>query len=52
MIAKLVLQAVWDPLLIRWECDGTGQGKLCDYFVPLCAFVIILCDILKSNLIG
>jgi hypothetical protein len=26
--------------------------KLCDYIVPLCAFVIILCDILKYNLIG
>jgi hypothetical protein len=25
--------------------------KLCDYFVPLCAFVITLCDILKYNLI-
>jgi hypothetical protein len=25
--------------------------NLCDYFVPLCAFVIILCDILKYNLI-
>jgi hypothetical protein len=26
--------------------------KLCDHFVPLCAFVIILCDILKFYLIG
>jgi hypothetical protein len=26
--------------------------NLCDYFVPLCAIVIILCDILKCNLIG
>jgi hypothetical protein len=26
--------------------------KLCDHFVPLCAFVIILCDIIKYNLIG
>jgi hypothetical protein len=26
--------------------------NLCDYFVPLCAFVIILCDILKYKLIG
>jgi hypothetical protein len=26
--------------------------NLCDYFVPLCAFVILLCDILKYNLIG
>jgi hypothetical protein len=25
---------------------------LCDYFVPLCAFVIILCDIFKYNLFG
>jgi hypothetical protein len=25
--------------------------NLCDYFVPLSAFVIILCDILKYNLI-
>jgi hypothetical protein len=25
--------------------------KLCDYFMPLCAFVIILYDILKYNLI-
>jgi hypothetical protein len=26
--------------------------KICDYFVPICAFVIILCDILKDNSIG
>jgi hypothetical protein len=26
--------------------------KLCDYLVPLCAFVIILCDTLKFNFIG
>jgi hypothetical protein len=26
--------------------------KLCDYFVPLCAFVIIFYDILIYNLIG
>jgi hypothetical protein len=26
--------------------------NLCDYFVPLCAFVIILCDIFRYNLIG
>jgi hypothetical protein len=26
--------------------------NLCDYFAPLCAFVIMLCDILKSHLIG
>jgi hypothetical protein len=26
--------------------------NLYDYFVPLCAFVIILCDKLKYNLIG
>jgi hypothetical protein len=26
--------------------------KLCDYFMPLCAVVIILYDILKYNLIG
>jgi hypothetical protein len=26
--------------------------NFCDYFVPLCAIVIILCDILKYNLIG
>jgi hypothetical protein len=26
--------------------------NLCDYFVPLCAFVIVLCDVLKYNLIG
>jgi hypothetical protein len=26
--------------------------NLCDYFVPLCAIVIILCDIFKYNLIG
>jgi hypothetical protein len=26
--------------------------KLFDYFMPLCAFVIILGDILKYNLIG
>jgi hypothetical protein len=26
--------------------------KLCDYFVPLYAFVIILCDIHKHDLIG
>jgi hypothetical protein len=26
--------------------------NLCDYFVPLYSFVIILCDILKCNLIG
>jgi hypothetical protein len=26
--------------------------NLCDYFVPLCAFVIKICDILKYNLIG
>jgi hypothetical protein len=26
--------------------------NLCDYFMPHCAFVIILCDILKYNLIG
>jgi hypothetical protein len=38
--------------------DGIGMvlvkslWKLCDYFVPLCAFMIILCDILKYNLIG
>jgi hypothetical protein len=38
--------------------DGNGMvlvqslWKLCDYFVPLCAFVIILCDILKFNLIA
>jgi hypothetical protein len=25
---------------------------LCDYSVPLCVFVIILCDIFKYNLIG
>jgi hypothetical protein len=30
----------------------TPLWKLCDYFVPLCAFVIKLCDILKYNLIG
>jgi hypothetical protein len=38
--------------------DGNGMvlvkslWKLCDYFVPLCAVVIILCDTLKYNLIG
>jgi hypothetical protein len=38
--------------------DGNGMvlvkslWKLCDYFVPLCAIVIILCDILKYILIG
>jgi hypothetical protein len=38
--------------------DGNGMvlvkslWKLCDYFVPLYAFVIILCDIRKYNLIG
>jgi hypothetical protein len=26
--------------------------KLCDHFVPLCAIVIILCDILKFSLMG
>jgi hypothetical protein len=26
--------------------------NLCDYFLPLCAFVIILWDVLKYNLIG
>jgi hypothetical protein len=26
--------------------------NLCDYFVPLCSCAIILCDILKYNLIG
>jgi hypothetical protein len=26
--------------------------KLCDHFVPFCAFVIILCDKLKFNLMG
>jgi hypothetical protein len=31
---------------------GWYWPNLCDYFVPLCAFVIILCDILKYNLIG
>jgi hypothetical protein len=37
--------------------DGNGVvlvkswWKLCDYFVPLCAFLIILCDMLKNNLI-
>jgi hypothetical protein len=37
--------------------DGNGMvlvksfWKLCDYFVPLCAIVIILYDILKYNLI-
>jgi hypothetical protein len=30
----------------------TPLWNLCDYFVPLCAFVIILCDVLKYNLIG
>jgi hypothetical protein len=42
------------------DLDGDGNEmvlvkslwKLCDYFVPLCAFVIILYDILKYNLIG
>jgi hypothetical protein len=38
--------------------DGNGMvlvkslWKLCDYFVPLYAFVIILCDKLKYILIG
>jgi hypothetical protein len=38
--------------------DGSGMvlakplWNLCDYFVPLCAFVIILCDIIKYILIG
>jgi hypothetical protein len=38
--------------------DGDGMvlakplWNLCYYFVPLCAFVIILCDILKYNLDG
>jgi hypothetical protein len=26
--------------------------NLCDYFVPVCAFVIVLYDIFKYNLIG
>jgi hypothetical protein len=45
---------VWDPLLIRW-LDGNEMGvqylplwNLCDYFAPLCVFVIIF----KYNLIG
>jgi hypothetical protein len=28
----------------------SGLGSSFDYFVPLCVFVIILCDILKYNL--
>jgi hypothetical protein len=38
----MILCALCDPLRI----------KLCDHFVPHCAFVIILCDILKFNLMG
>jgi hypothetical protein len=37
MNGKVLVKPLWD---------------LCDYFVPLCAFVIILCDIFKYNLIG
>jgi hypothetical protein len=56
-IGRYLYKAVWDPLLIRC-LDGNGMvlvkplSNLCDYFVPLCAFVIILCDIFKYNLIG
>jgi hypothetical protein len=46
-------------ILFRLDClVGNGMvlakslWRLCDYFMPLCAFVIILCDILKHNLIG
>jgi hypothetical protein len=38
----VILYALCNPLWI----------KLCDHFVPLCAFVIILYDILKFNLMG
>jgi hypothetical protein len=57
MIAERVVTSGLDPLLIRW-LDGNGMvlvkslWNLYDYFVPLCAFVIILCDIHKYNLIG
>jgi hypothetical protein len=54
MIAKLALQAVWDPPLIRWfgwEWGGSGQAFVESLWL-LCAFVAILCDILKHNLIG
>jgi hypothetical protein len=45
---------------ILFRLDGLGGNgmvlvkslwKLCDYFMPLCAFVIILSDILKYILI-
>jgi hypothetical protein len=46
--------------ILFWLDGWMGMGwylvmplcNLCDYFVPLCAFMIILCDILKYNLIG
>jgi hypothetical protein len=49
----------WSGILFGLDgLDGSGMvlvkslWKLCDYFMPLCAVVIILYDILKYNLIG
>jgi hypothetical protein len=57
MIAELaVISGLGSSFLDGWLGMGWYLVKplwnLYDYFVPLCAFVIILCDILKYNLIG
>jgi hypothetical protein len=50
MIAELAvtsgLGSSFDPVVAK------SLWNLCDYFVPLCAFVIILGDIFRHNLIG
>jgi hypothetical protein len=57
MIAKLTVTSGLRSFLIRWfgwECDGIGLVfvEALSLLCALCAFVIILCDILKFNLIG
>jgi hypothetical protein len=50
----LRLQAIWDPLLIRWvgwEWSGIGQVFV-ESLRLLCACVAIPYDMLKLNLMG
>jgi hypothetical protein len=46
------LDMVWYNLVVLFDPLCPLWIKFCDHFVPLCAFVIILCDILKFNLMG